>query len=336
MPTGYHHITYRERLQLEAYLKAGKSKTWIAQTMRYCRKTIYNEIKRGEYEALNSDLTAEIRYSADKAQQLHDYNATSKGRPLKIGNDFAFAEYIEHMIIENKYSPAAALAASRRAGYNTEICVTTLYNYIEKKVFLNLNNSHLWEKSKKKTNSRNKRKRIAHPLLPSILERPIEATKRTEEGHKEMDLIVGKKGTNSVLLTLTDRKKSEELIIKLPNKKAASVRAAFDNLERKYGKEEFRRKFKTITTDNGSEFLEYNKLIQSIYGGERFKVYYCHSCAAWEKGTNENHNRMIRRFFPKGTNFDEVSDDEIKAVEDWMNHYPRKKLGWKAPCDIAG
>lgn len=151
-----------------------------------------------------------------------------------------------------------------------------------------------------------------------------------------MDLIVGGKGTNSVLLTLTDRKKSEEIIIKLPNKKAASVRAAFDNLERKYGKEEFRRKFKTITTDNGSEFLEYNKLIQSIYGGERFKVYYCHSFAAWEKGINENHNRMIRRFFPKGTNFDEVSDDEIKAVEDWMNHYPRKKLGWRAPYDVAG
>ena len=57
--------------------------------------------------------------------------------------------------------------------------------------------------------------------------------------------------------------------------------------------------------------------------------------AAWEKGSNENHNRMIRRFFPKGTNFDKVKHSEVKAVQDWMNNYPRKILGWKRPSEIA-
>ena len=101
------------------------------------------------------------------------------------------------------------------------------------------------------------------------------------------------------------------------------------------GKKAFRVKFQTITTDNGPEFLEYNLLIQSIYGGQRFQVYYCHSYSAWEKGSNENHNRMIRRFFPKGTDFTRITKKQIQAVEDWMNHYPRKILNWYAPCEAA-
>ena len=70
--------------------------------------------------------------------------------------------------------------------------------------------------------------------------------------------------------------------------------------------------------------------------GQRFDIYYCHSYSAWEKGSNENHNRMIRRFLPKGTNFDEVSSREIRKIQDWMNHYPRRSLNWSTPAEIAG
>ena len=102
---------------------------------------------------------------------------------------------------------------------------------------------------------------------------------------------------------MTDRKERTELGFKLPDKRAESVRTVFDKLERKLGKRKFRETFRSITTDNGSEFLEYEKLTQSIYGGKQFEVYYCHSYSAWEKGTCENHNRLMRRFFPKGTDF---------------------------------
>ena len=97
---------------------------------------------------------------------------------------------------------------------------------------------------------------------------------------------------------------------------------------------DFRQQFRSITTDNGSEFLRYEELRQSIHGGIRFEVYYCHSYAAWEKGTNENHNRMIRRWFPKGTNFDEVTKEQVAEVERWVNDYPRKLLGWKSAADL--
>ena len=148
-----------------------------------------------------------------------------------------------------------------------------------------------------------------------------------------MDLIVGCRGSKAVLLTLTERRSREEIIMKLPDRKAETIRRAIDRLERRTP--QFRQKFRSITTDNGSEFLQYEQLIRSVRGGTRFHIYYCHSYAAWEKGSNENHNRMIRRFFPKGTNFDKVKPSEVRAVQDWMNHYPRKILRWKRPCEIA-
>ena len=101
------------------------------------------------------------------------------------------------------------------------------------------------------------------------------------------------------------------------------------------GRKRFRERFRSITTDNGSEFLEYDKLRQSIRDGPRFDIYYCHSYSAWEKGTNENHNRMIRRWFPKGTDFGRVTKRQIAAIQDWMNGYPRRILGWKTPLEAA-
>ena len=138
----------------------------------------------------------------------------------------------------------------------------------------------------------------------------------------------------SVLLTLTERLSRQEIIIKLPNRKAETIRRAIDRIERKTP--DFRQKFRSITTDNGSEFMEYELLRQSCRcKGKRFDIYYCHSYSAWEKGSVENHNRMIRRFFPKGTNFDKITPAEIQRVQDWMNRYPRKVLNWQTPNQAA-
>ncbi len=333
-----HYMTEKERYQLEAYLKAGKSKSWIAREMGFCRKTIYNEIQRGlchQVKWRSGIERDEYHYSADKAQQIHEYNQTAKGRPLKIGNDREYAAFLEEQIIQEKRSPAAALAEARKAGHHTMVCVSTLYSYIEKRVFFRLTNKHLWVKSKRRKKAEGQEPRVAHPKLPSIEQRPEWINDRSEPGHWEMDLIVGKKDTAAVLLTLTERMSRREIIVKLPNRKAATIRGAFDQLERKLGKRVFRQTFRSLTTDNGPEFLEYDLLCRSVYGGQRFVVYYCHSYSAWEKGSNENHNRMIRRFLPKGTDFTKVSKKRIAAIQEWMNNYPRKILGWKTPNEAA-
>ncbi len=279
------------------------------------------------------DFWDEKRYSAQKGQQTHNYNQTAKGRPLKIGCDHTYATYIEHKIIVDRYSPAAALAAAKRYNFQTHICVSTLYSYINKRVFLTLTNKHLWDKRRKKQKKDDTEKRIAHPKLPSIENRPAYIGQRSERGHWEMDLIIGKAETSPVLLTLTERYSRQELIFKLPDRKASTIRGVFDQLERQH--KDFDQRFKTLTTDNGSEFMEYEKLCRSIHGGSRFQVWYCHSYSAWEKGSVENHNRMIRRFFPKGTDFSKISKKRIAAVQDWMNNYPRKILQWQTPNEAA-
>lgn len=325
-----HYMTRDERFQLEALHRNKISVSEIARQLGFSRQTIYNELKRGQY-VHTCDWYDEIRYSADRAQQIHDYNQTGKGRPLKIGHDHAYAAYLEDKILRDRYSPAAALASARRAGFDTTVCTSTLYSYIEKRAFLHLTNKDLWYKVKRKKKT-NPVQRIAHPKLPSITNRPEHINDRSELGHWEMDLIVGKKDTRPVLLTLTERVSRQEMIFKLPNRKAATIRGVFDRLERQHP--DFRQRFQSITTDNGSEFLQYEQLRQSIHGGTRFQIYYCHSFAAWEKGTNENHNRMIRRWFPKGTDFSRISKKRIAEVEAWMNGYPRKILAWQCPADF--
>jgi len=107
-----------------------------------------------------------------------------------------------------------------------------------------------------------------------------------------------------------------------------------DDLEKKY-MEKFSSVFKTITVDNGSEFRDYRGLITSkLDGSKRIEVYYCHPYRSGERGTNENHNGMIRRFYPKGTDFTDVPDADIKKMQEWMNNYPRAVLGWLRPADF--
>ena len=329
-----HYMTKEERIILQTLLDEKRPVSYIARKLGCCRQTVYNEIKRGQY-LHNYGYYDKLRYSAERGQQKHDYNQTAKGRPLKIGNDHAFAAYIEHKIIVDRYSPAAALAAARMYPFATRICVSTLYSYIDKQVFFQLGNRHLWEKWKKKPKKdEGQQRRVVHGKLPSIEIRPESITRREEYGHWEMDLVVSARGGRSVLLTLTERMSRQEIIIKLPDRKAETVRRAIDRLERKTPG--FRQKFRSITTDNGSEFMEYDKLVKSCRRkGARFAIYYCHSYSAWEKGSVENHNRMIRRFFPKGTNFDEVSSADVRRVQDWMNSYPRRVLDWKSPDQAA-
>lgn len=90
--------------------------------------------------------------------------------------------------------------------------------------------------------------------------------------------------------------------------------------------------FKSITVDNGCEFQDVQGMQKSCRRrGDRTVIYFCHPYSAYERGSNENMNRIIRRFFPKGTNFDNVTEAQVKETEAWLNHYPRKILNWQSP-----
>ncbi len=150
------------------------------------------------------------------------------------------------------------------------------------------------------------------PAGESIERRPIEIFSRTSFGHWEMDSVVGKQKSKPILLVLTERLTRYEIIIPLPDKTAASVINALNELEKEYGYL-FHLVFKTITVDNGSEFSDCKGMERSINGNiKRTKIYYCHPYSSWERGSNENQNKLIRRYFPKGTDFSEVSGESLK------------------------
>lgn len=331
-----HYMTYPERIRLETMLKFKVSVTVIARELGFARQTIYNEIKRGQYECINSShglYKTEIRYSADKGQQLHDKANRNRGRPLKIGNDIAYADFLEKKMLLEKCSPAAALVFARSEGFTTSICVGTVYNYIDQGVFYAMTNADLLEKTHRKKKKEKNEPRIAHPGYPSIENRPAQINQRTEPGHWEIDLIIGKQETTAALLVMTERITREVILRKIPNKKSATIVRELDRLEK--AMPDFRERIKTITTDNGSEFLDYEGMRRSIYGDNRCEIYYCHSYSSWEKGTIERNNRMIRRFFPKGTDFTRVTKKQVAAAQKWMNNYPRKILNWKTPAELT-
>lgn len=334
----FKHLSQNDRIKMETMLNSGHKVVEVAEYLHVHRSTIYREIKRGEYTHRNSDYTEETRYSSDLGQKNHDWNAQGKGRNIKIGNDRPLAEYIEEKIIEDKYSPEAALAAAAESGieFTTSISVRTLYQYIDKGIFLKLTNKDLPVKGKRKKHNKRVKVQKRASAGESIENRPDEVKNREIFGHWEMDTVKGKQGvTKSCMLVLTERKTRDEIIVKLPDQKAASVVEAIDRLERKWG-DMFTKVFRSITVDNGVEFSDYEGLERSVLheGEKRTFAFYCHPYSSWERGSNENNNRLIRRHIPKGEDFDEKQDRDIEYIENWINNYPRGIFGFKTSAQL--
>lgn len=326
----FKHFTFNDRLRLEVLKKAGHKPKEIAEILHFHVSTIYRELKRGEFEALNSDLTTETRYSPDIAQEYMNGVLTAKGADLKIGNEKEFADRIEDIIINEGYSPAAALAKVKAEGIDFTVCVTTLYSYIDKGVFLNLTLKDLPEKRKGEKRTKRKTTQKRATKGESIENRPEEIDTREEFGNWEMDTVVGARGVSKKsLLVLTERKTRKEIIFLLKEHTAAAVVKALDKLERKTGAK-FREIFKTITVDNGSEFADWEGMEQSKHTKKkRTKIYYCHPYSSWERGSNENQNKLVRRHIPKGVNFDDKTQGNIDDIAEWINNYPRRIFKYK-------
>lgn len=335
----FKHITERERYQIEILLQEKKKPQEIAKALGKNRRTIEREITRGKVRMLTSELTYKEKYCADTAQLKYLKSSQNKGACLKIGHDHELACYIEKRIIRDKYSPDAVIGEIRAKGkkFKTSICTKTLYNYIDKEIFANISNKDLpVKRNGKKKNY--KRIRIGHKNLKgtSIEDRPTHIKKREEYGHWEMDCVVGKRGeSKAALLVLTERSSRKEIIRKISDRTQVSVLKEINKLEKEKGNR-FYQEFKTMTVDNGSEFLNWQQLEASIRkrGHKRFKLYYAHPYSSWERGSNENANKLIRRFIPKGTDLNKLTHRYIKRIEDWMNNYPRRILGYKCARDV--
>ena len=336
------HLTERNRYTIEVLLKEKFKPHMIAKRLCKGIRTVEREIARGQVQQQNSDLTFRMEYCADFGQRMYDTAARNKGPGLKISHDIELSRFIEDKIIKENWSPDAVIGhiKEKQIEFETTICTKTLYNYIDSgEVFLELTNKHLPVKKDGNKRTYNKVRKIALNNIKgtSIEERPPDIEDREEYGHWEMDCVVGRKaGGGAVLLVLSERSTREELIYKIEAKKQEFVVKEINGLEKRLGKR-FGKKFKTITMDNGSEFLDWEGIESSKLnpGEKRIKTYYAHPFSSWERGTNENINKMIRRFIPKGTDIGQYTKKHIRYIQDWINNYPRRIFGYKTASEMV-
>ena len=322
----YTTFTKRKRDQLEALYNAGIPVKRISEELGYSHQAIYHELKRGYYIHRNSDWTETKKYSADKAQMIADINSTAKGAPIKLDRDREFATFVEDMVLKG-YSPGAILLYIKEHGlkFKTKVCRVTLYSYIDKGVFLRISNKNLLRKgTRKKKQTTEKQPKKLPNVEHSIEKRTPEINERTSFGHWEGDSVIGTNKKGETLLVFTERLTRVEIIMRSYDKTAASTVSALNRLERKFGSTNFRKIFKSITFDNGTEFSDTEGMEISPYTRKRrTTVYYCHPYCSSERGSNENQNGFIRRFIPKGTAISGYSDTYLQYVQNFINDYPR-------------
>src|SRR5574341_39902 len=275
--TTYNHLSLAERQLIEKWFKEGMSRRQIAKLLGRSHQTINNEVKRGQVQQMDTFRAYHIVYSSEYAHQQYHKQRKKSIKNTKL--DKLVLEKIVHYI-KAKVSPEVIA----KAKFNGQISYSSIYNWIYNgKLGLKRKDMLYPHKTKViKTVSANPR-----VYGKSIEERPEDINRRNELGHWEIDTVVLTRAKNKVLLTLTERKSRLEIIRIIADKSSEAVNSELKALTQNF-------QFKSITADNGTEFARLSEAVNC-------DIYYAHAYSSWERGTNENHNRMIRRFLPKGT-----------------------------------
>ena len=330
----FKQLTYKDRVKIETlYNDQHLNYTQIGDILGKHRTTISRDIKLGLIELETSYLPV-WKYCAEVAQRRNEENETAKGTNLKIGNDIKLANFIEKEIKEEKSSPEVIEYKIKLSKFTTTLCYKTIYNYIDKEILDIKRKDLTYGKYEKKEENKKEESDKIKPNKEgkTIHDRPKEIETREIIGHWEMDLVEGLKGQKEpYLLVLSERKTRKEKIELIPDKTAKSVGKALDRIERQLGVVKFRETFKTITTDNGAEFKNWETIEKSYTGSKKKRTnqYFADAYSSWQRGTNENINKMIRRFLPKKTSFKGLKQEDVKRIEKWINNYPRKIFKYK-------
>ena len=339
----YHHLTKDDRAKIQSLIEQKDSNgkrlfnnTYIANYIGVHKSTISRELRK-RIKSKIMIRTGHIKnkpYNATDAQNDYIFKrGLSKGEYV-LRKYPKMAKYIEDKIKIDKWSPDVIVGYMEkhnifnRDGF-THITVPTIYNAIR----LHIIDVKLEDTRRMKYNPKYKyheEKQVSDSKLPySIDKRPDYIENRLIFGHFELDTVLGKKaGKHECLMTLTERKTRFEIIFKLKCKTADEVVNKFNQIK-DFMKSNYNKIFKSITTDNGSEFSHFLEIIKDT----KTQIYFCHPYCSGEKGTNEKSNSMIRYFIPKGSLIENYSSQDINNIANWMNNYPRKILDYKTPLE---
>lgn len=321
------HLSPFERGEIAALHKAGHSNRDIARRLGRVHQTIANELKRGTTTQLKTGRTPYTAYFAETGQAVYERNRKNCGAKCKLLVAAEFISFACDKIMNDGWSPDAVVGfTSTQTDWKDKPTVSTktLYNYIDSDI-LSVRNIDLPMKTRLNTKTKRVRKN-RRVLGTSIAERPVEIEDRAEFGHWEIDTVEGKKSDDNALLTLVERKTRNYYAILLDDQDHDSVDYALEQLQHKFG-ELFSQIFKTITSDNGSEF---SNLAASLEGVT--DVYFARPYASYERGSNERHNGLLRRYIPKGKAISDYSTEAIQQFYQTLNNLPRRILDYQQPA----
>lgn len=325
------HLTLSERIEIQSMNRQGFTNRHIARCLGRSHSTINNEIKRGttqQVRLVNQKKYYTQSYFAETGQAIYTKNREASRKPYKLYQVEKFLEFATHKIKEERWSPDAVVGYAQVNGLfekHERVCTKSLYRYIDEGL-MELMNMDLLLKLRR--NTRKKRIRAHKRVLgTSIDQRPELVNERREFGHWEVDTVIGsKRREEPVLLTLVERITRYTLILKIEGKTEAAVQGAMSQLACLPNASQL---FKTMTADNGSEFAGLAACMKGIS-----EVYFAHPYSSWERGTNEKHNGILRRFIPKGTLLSCITTSNIRRINQWMNNLPRKIHNYLTPSDL--
>lgn len=309
----YKQLTQEERYQIYALMKANHNQKNIANILGRSASSISREIKR------NKGLKG---YRPKQAQRLMLHRRVTASKSIKITN--VVKGWIEDLLFQDLTPEqiAGRLALEGKIQLHHE----SIYRYIYQD---KANGGHLYQKLtrackkyKKRYGSYDKRGQLVNRI--SIDERPDIVDSKSRIGDWEGDTVIGK-GRKNAFVTMVERKTLFTVVKRIESKHAdITADALIASMMH------LKASVHTITLDNGKEFAQHERIGNALDAS----VYFAHPYSSWERGINENTNGLLRRYFPKGTDFMMLSEEEIQTAVNKLNHRPRKTRGYKTPYEL--
>ena len=330
----FKHLTSERRGMIEAYVKEGRTQQEIADKLGVSQSTISRELKRGKTQQRDYQGNYYQTYLAESGSRVYRENRENSHGKGSEAFDTAFFTTLEEALLAPKaeriFSVDTFVVHYRRNHPLEKVpCTKTVYRYINQGI-LKIRNIDLpmqvrMRPRKSKAKPKGYNSRIAGRSIETRCESVLS---REAFGHWELDLVIGKKQRNEpCIITLVERKTRKLLTKKTWSRSAKDIEQSVLQMIRKEGIDRFR----SITTDNGSEFSTLSNLEMEC---EEMLIFFTHAYSAWEKGSNERHNRMLREFIPKGQSLRTLTYHALDKYTDTINRRYRKILDYKCPNDL--
>ncbi len=307
----YSQLTLEQRYGIYSLLKTGHNQSEIAITIGVHKSTISREMKRNR---------GGRGYRYKQANTMAIDRRQGRVRARIDGSTWAFIE----RLIQKEWSPEQITSWMKK-----NMGMTASHEWIYQYILQDKNAggrlfTHLRCKKKRKKRYGVNSRRGSIKNRVSIDERPDVVEERSRIGDWEVDTVIGK-AHKQALVSLTERKSGLALFLKVDHRTKEKTEEAIKRLLCPIAD-----RVHTITSDNGKEFANHKTIAKEL----KCDFYFAHAYSAWERGTNENTNGLIRQYFPKNRDFRTITDEEIIHAMKRLNNRPRKRLGFKTPNQV--